>query len=102
VKKTWTANRPDWEHGHKTVTVPGAAQQLPDIVIPDGFELVVRALPDNTGDIYLGKSQEKAESETYRLTYNKGNGLTLKVKNANLVWVYAAVDGEGVDYWVEV
>jgi len=102
VKKTQRPNRPSWDHGQKTVTVPGTAQQLPDLVVPDSFELVVRALPGNTGNIYLGKSQEKAESATDRLTFSKGNGITLKVKNADLVWVYAAVDNEGVDYWVEV
>jgi len=71
------------------------------VVIPDGFALAVRALPNNTGDIYLGKSKLWAEDVNARLTYSKGNGLTLKVQNANLVWVDAAVAGEGVDYWVE-
>jgi len=89
LKKHWTANRPSWDHSHKTVGVPGTALQLPDLVIPDGFEL------------YLGKSKDKAESATDRLTYSKGNGLTLKVKNANQVWVDVAVGDEGVDYWFE-
>ena len=102
MKKTWTANRPSWEHGQKTVTVPGVAEQLPDLAIPDGFELVVRALPANTNDIHLGKSKAKAESATDRLTFSKGNGITLKVKNANEVWVDATVADEGVDYWVEI
>ena len=102
MKKHWTANRPSWDHGQMPNAIPGTALQLPDLIIPDGFELVVRALPNNTGDIYLGKSKDKAESATDRLTYSKGNGLTLKVKNANHVWVDVAVGGEGVDYWVEV
>jgi len=102
LKKHWTANRPSWDHDHKTVAAPGTALQLPDLKIPDGFELVVRALPNNTGDIYLGKTKAKAESATDRLAYSKGNGLTLKVKNANQVWVDVAVGDEGVDYWVEV
>jgi len=102
MKKTWTSNRPGWEHGQKTVAVPGTAEQLPDLAIPDGFELVVRALPGNANDIYLGKSKAKAESATDRNTFSKGNGLTLKVNNANLVWVDAAAGGEGVDYWVEI
>ena len=29
----------------------------PDLVVPDGFALVVRALPGNTGNIYLGNSK---------------------------------------------
>lgn len=101
MKKTCRPNRPTWDHGQKTVSAAGTAEQLPDLVIPDGFELVVRALPDNANDIYLGKSKSKAESATDRLTFSKGNGLTLKVKNANEVWVDAAVAGQGVDYWAE-
>lgn len=101
MKKTWTANRPNWDHGQKTVAVPGTAVQLPDLLIPDSFEIVVRALPGNTDNIYLGKTKAKAESATDRLTYSKGQGLTLKVTNANQVWVDAAVGDEGVDYWLE-
>lgn len=102
MKRGQTPNRPSWDHGQKTVAVPGAAEQLQDLVIPDGFELVVRALPANTDNIHLGKTKAKAESATDRVTFSKGNGLTLKVKNANEVWVDVVVGGEGVDYWVEV
>jgi len=102
MKKTSRPNRPSWTHGQKTVAVPGTAEQLPSQVIPDGFELVVRALPGNTNNIYLGKTKALAESATDRLTFSKGNGLTLKVKNADQVWVDAAVADEGVDYWTEV
>ena len=95
--------------GRKKILVPslflfaiaGTAEQLPDLAVPNGFELVVRGKPGNTGDIYLGNSKVNAEDVNERLPYSKGNGLTLKVTNANLVWVDAAVPGEGVDYWVE-
>jgi len=102
MKKKWTANRPGWDHGHMTNAVPGTAVQLPDVLIPDGFAIAVRALPGNTDNIYLGKSKAMAESATDRLTYSKGNGLTLKVKNANQVWLDVAVGDEGVDYWFEI
>ena len=94
-------NRDSWEHSQKTVTADGIAEQLPALAIPDGFNLVVRALPGNSDNIYLGKSKADAENADERLTYSKGNGLSLGVSNANLVWVDAAVSGEGVDYWVE-
>ena len=100
-RKTWTANRPTWAHGQKTVTAAGTAEQLPSQAIPDGFELVVRALPGNGNNIFLGETEALVESATDRLQFTAGNGLTLKVRDANQVWVDAAVDGEGVDYWVE-
>ncbi|KKL82641.1 hypothetical protein LCGC14_1982740 [marine sediment metagenome] len=101
-RKTWTANRPNWAHGQKTVTAAGTAEQLPSQAIPDGFDLVVRALLANGGAIYLGNSQDEAESSTAQIPFTAGNGLTLRVRNVNMVWVDALVSGEGVDYWVEV
>lgn len=101
MRKNWRPNRPSWTHGQKTVTAEGTAEQLPSVTVPDGFELVVRALPGNDGDIYLGNSKANAEDADQRLTFSAGNGPTLKVKNANVIWVDAATSGEGVDYWVE-
>lgn len=101
MKKSWRPNRPGWDHGHKTVTTPGTAEQLAFLEIADGFELVVRGLPTNTDNIFLGETKAKAESADDRLQFSGGNGITLKVKNANLVWVDATVADEGVDYWAE-
>ena len=101
MKKTLRSNRPSWTHGQKTVSAHGTAEQLPSLIIPDGFELVVRALPGNTNNIYLGKTKALAESATDRLQFSAGNGVTLKVKNTDQVWVDADDDNEGVDYWVE-
>ena len=96
-----THNRIDWTHGQKAVTAAGTAEQLPSQAIPDGFELVIRGLPGNTGNIFLGKTKALAESATDRLQFTAGNGITLKVRNADKVWVDAAVSDEGVDYWTE-
>jgi len=96
------ANRPGWTHGQKKVDAAGTAEQLPSQAVPDGFELVVRALPGNTGNIFLGKTKALAESAIARLQFSAGNGPTLKVKNADQVWLDAAVNDEGVDYWVEI
>ncbi len=100
-RKKGTPNRPSWAHGQKTVTAAGTAEQLPSQAIPDGFDLVVRALPGNGDNIFLGKTQALAESATDRLQFTAGNGVTLKVKDADQVWVDAAINDEGVDYWVE-
>jgi len=102
MKREQVPNRPDWTHGQKTVDAAGTAEQLPSQAIPDGFELVVRALPGNGNNIFLGRTKALAQSATDRLQFSAGNGLTLKVKNANQVWVDTVVNGEGVDYWTEV
>ena len=102
MRKDARANRPGWDHGQKTVSSPGTAEQLNALTIPDGFELVVRALPGNDGNIFLGNSKANAEDADKRLTFSAGNGITIKVKNADRVWVDAAQADEGVDYWTEV
>ena len=94
-------NRPSWYHDKTTVSAPGTAEPLETLVIPDGFALVVRALVGNTGNIFLGRTKALAEDTARRLPFSKGNGLTLNIKNANLVWVDSQVVSEGVDYWVE-
>ena len=94
-------NRDSWTHGHKDVTAAGTAEQLPDVTVPNGFSLVVRAKPGNTGNVFYGNSKANAEDVTKRLTFSAGNGVTLRVTNTNLVWVDAALPGEGVEYWVE-
>lgn len=101
-QRTVLANKPAWTHGQKDVTTAGTAEQLPDVAVPDGFELVVQAKPDNTGNIYPAKSKALAESATARFeSLGAGDAITLKVTNANLVWIDASVSGEGICYFVE-
>lgn len=106
-KPTVLANKPAWTHGQKDVTTAGTAEQLPDVAVPDGFELVVQAKPDNTGNIFIGNSKANAESTTARFEYlDAGDAVTLKVTNANLVWIDASVTAtppavEGICYFVE-
>ena len=94
-------NRPAWDHGHKDVVAAGTAEQLPSVPVPDGLELVVRANPSNTDDIYLGKNKTDATRSTTRITLAPGEATKLRVTNANVYYVDAAVSGEGVEYFVE-
>lgn len=96
-----TRNRPGWDHGHMDVVSAGTAVQLPNVVVPEGLELVVRAKPGNTDDIYTGKSKAEASRAASKITMSPGEAIKLKVVNANLVYVDAAVSGEGVEYFVE-
>lgn len=90
-------------HGQLDVTAAGTAEQLAsDVSVPVGCQLTVIAKPGNTGTIYLGNSKANAESATARFDgLSAGLAVSLKITNANLVWVDAAVSGEGVSYIVE-
>lgn len=95
-------NRAEWATGQKDVTSAGTAEQLPDVSVPDGFEVVIMAKPGNTGYIYLGNSKANAESSTNRFDrLGPGDAITLKITNLNLVWIDASVSGEGITYSVE-
>lgn len=97
----YTKNRDKWEHSHTDVATPGGAVQLGPLAIPDGFDLVVRARPGNTGDIYVGKTKGDASRSAVRITLVAGEAINLRVTNASLVWIDAVVSGEGVEYFVE-
>ena len=94
-------NKPAWKHGQKNVAAAGTAEQLPDITVPTGCQLIILAKPTNTGYIYLGKTEADAESTTGRFeSLEAGVGIPLAFTNANLVWIDASVNGEGVSYLV--
>ena len=96
------ANADEWDHYHKTVTSAGTPVNLAVVKIPDGCQLVVKSLHGNTDAIYLGKSELTVKNHDRRVTLPKEDAsTTFKVSNANLVWVDAEVDGEGVEYWSE-
>lgn len=97
-------NKSSWTHGHATVASAGTAVQLSteSVPVPDGCWLTVIAKPGNgTGIIYLGDSKEDAEAASKFDGLEAGLAASLKVNDANLVWVNSDSDGIGVSYYVE-
>lgn len=95
-------NLPTFQTGQKDVTTAGEPEQLDDWPIPDGFKLTVIARTGNTGYIYLGKSKGECANNKQRFDgLEAGVAHSLRVQNANAVWVDASVDGEGVSWIVE-
>ena len=79
----------------------GRPKNLPDQPIPDGFAIVLQALPGNNGIVYIGNSKANAEDHTVAFELGEGIFLRLYITNANLVWVDAATMGEGISWAVE-
>lgn len=94
-------NRSSFTHGQKDVAAAGTAEQLPSCSVPDDCQVTVIAKPGNTGIIYLGKSKEAAEGPDRFDGLSAGLAHSMRITNANLVWVDASVGGEGVSYIVE-
>lgn len=95
-------NWPAIEHGQDTVTAAGTAEQLnggTSIAIPDGAELVVTALPNNTGNVYVGDSDVDSTNGD---VLTPDTSLSLPVTDVNIVYIDVDNDGEGVSWIVEV
>lgn len=102
TNRTVLANRVAWTHGQKDVATSGEAQQLDDVTVPDGCQLTVIAKPGNSGTIYLGNSEADCKDSSKRFDgLAAGLAASLKVDNANRVWVDAATAADGVSYMVE-
>jgi len=95
-------NAVDWDHDHCRIATPGEPKQLSPMLIPDGMMVVVRALPGNTGDVYVGKSKTLVKNPDKRIALAAKDYVRMRVQNTNLIWVDAAVGTEGVDYWCEI
>jgi hypothetical protein len=85
----------------QNVTVGLVDQILPSIVIPDGFSLIIRSNPFNTGNARIYVSSSNATVVGSRNTLAAGDDVRLYVTNANLVHVAASIVGQTVDLVVE-
>lgn len=74
----------------KVVGIPtsGTPVQLPSIVVPEGSSLFVRARVENGNRrIFLADSLANVALPANRLTLRSGEGVELRVQNANVVWI---------------
>lgn len=80
----------------KSVAVPGTGEQLPNLAVPQGSSLIVRARKSNTQNVYLGSSKANAENHALAFTLAPGEAVSLDIVNASLGWIDADVAAEGV------
>jgi len=93
------ANRPAWFVDEKTLASITVAEALDSFVVPKGYALVVIAKPNNTDEIYYGDT--KAEAETKKHALKADGSISLRITNANLIFILPKVTNEGVDYLAE-
>lgn len=96
------ANRSDFTaQSLQNIGLPGTGTQLPNISVPNGFALVVRATPGNAGSVYLSRTQAGTNVATSRNTLSAGDSAKLYITNANLAWVAGSQANQNVDILVE-
>lgn len=99
IQKGIDENLTSWDHGQKTVTAAGTAENLVAMDVPDGIYLTIRALVGNVGNVYVGNSKANAEDVNKRLTLQPGESSSFKADDTDLIWIDADNNGEGVEYW---
>jgi hypothetical protein len=92
-----SANPPFIKTGRIIVKTAGTAEQGPDIKVPPGFEVTLRAHKDNPGSVYIAGTPADAESHTSCVTLLKQETMPLKVSTLKNVYV----DADANDYVVE-
>ena len=88
----------------QVVSAPTTGALLPNIPVPDGFSLIIRATSTNTGLVYIANSIANATSSAIpgnRNTLSAGDAAKLYVSNANIVAVAGSTAGNTVDIIVE-
>jgi hypothetical protein len=82
-------------------TVVGQVYQLPSMDIPDGFPLMLKAWPLNTGLIYIGEDQSAANNPNRVTALNRSETTSIYVTNAKYIWVSGTFAGDSVSLLAE-
>lgn len=87
------------KYGQETVDAAGTAQVIAaDVDIPHGFMLIIKAMSDNAGDIFIGDS---SVDNTNGFILGAGESVGVYVANASAVYIDADNNDDGVSYIVE-
>lgn len=89
------------ETGQETVAAAGTSEQLnggTSLSVPDGSDVIIRALPGNTDTAYIG--DDTVSATTGHAIGPSDPPLRLSVTDVATVYVDVAVSGEGVSWAV--
>lgn len=94
-------NTPKFITGQLICPIAFRGYPLPPFPIPKNKQLVVKALPLNTGYIYVAYTRADSQNMLVAWPLDANEGVGLFVKNASAVWVMADTINEGVAFTVE-
>ena len=95
-------NYDNWIGTRVPVATPGTPVQGPEITIPDGVALLVKARNENTNRIYYQRTSESVLNSNQRFSLDPGESVSYFVTTASLFWFDAVTAGEGVEISVEI
>ncbi len=79
--------------GQITVTTAGTEVRGPN---QPGTEFLLTALPANTGVMYVGENGDGTVSATTGFPLKPGDQVRIRVRDLNMLWFDASVNGEKV------
>jgi hypothetical protein len=82
--------------GKKIISTAGVKETLVSSSTPCK-EVLIMALPDNTGEIWIGDNNVSASSKIGIVLY-KNDAVSIQIDNLQKIYLDATVDGEGVSY----
>ena len=91
-------NADTFRAGRITIAALNVPIQLPDFWIPDGFGVLVKANPANTGICYLAATGPDAVNFEQAYPLVAGELVVYMIKNLNTIWVSGTFIGPPADY----
>ncbi len=97
-----TLNQPQFRALVAIVVTAGTPVQLPDIPIPDGVKIGIRAKVTNGNKrIFLADSQASVGLANFRIELRAGEAIALAITNTNLIWIDASGNNTAIEILVE-
>jgi hypothetical protein len=96
-----TPNQPTFRVEVITVPLAGTPVQLPDISIPDGVEIAIRALQNGARRVLLANSSANTGISTKRTELRSGEAIGLALTNTNLIWIDATGNNTSIEIIIE-
>ena len=86
------------------IVTPGRPTRGPDIVLPNGTELVVRLRPDNTATItgYVSITPGMVTNSLRRSELQEGDSLTFRIRNPHMLFFDADTAGAKFEVIAEI
>ena len=82
-------------------TVVGEPIQFPNLPIPFGRQVVILALSDNTGTVYVASGKATVLEHGNAFPLRKGQGIGYQIENLSKLWLDVDNNGDGIAWTIE-
>jgi hypothetical protein len=87
--------------GTLTLPVANTAKKFPDVLIPEGREVRIKAPQTNGGVMRIAESELGANDAALSFPLDNGEHVDLKIKNLGILWVSGNTNNDQISWIVE-